>query len=268
MLKLLLYGYTTGVRSSRAIEKRCTEGVELRFLAANQQPDFRSVARFRKRHREALDDLFLQTLMLCVEAGMVSLDVVALDCSKVRANASRRKAGSYGRMAETEQRLTDEVADMMADAEAADAADDAHYGPDGRHEDLAGEMARRETRLAKIRRAKADLEDDARRNAAADAARKAWHRGRTNKPDPDGDGPGTEPAPDPSGHDSGGGLSPNSPDGTGGQAPTDDGGLGREERVHTAANDAADAATPEAKAQRNFTDPDRQDDETSEGSFH
>ncbi|MGB3673879.1 MAG: transposase, partial [Candidatus Nanopelagicales bacterium] len=135
MVKVLVFGYTTGVRSSRAIERHCHESVAFRFLAANQQPDFRSVARFRERHLEALEELFNQTLMLCVEAGMVSLGEVALDGSKVRANASRRKAGSYGRMGDTEARLADEVADMMADAEATDAAEDEKYGSDGRHED-------------------------------------------------------------------------------------------------------------------------------------
>ena len=282
MVKVLVFGYTTGVRSSRAIERHCHESVAFRFLAANQQPDFRSVARFRERHLEALEELFNQILMLCVEAGMVALGEVALDGSKVRANASRRKAGSYGRMGDTEARLADEVADMMADAEATDAAEDEKYGSDGRHEDLPGELARRETRLAKIHQAKMDLEADARRTAGADAARKAWHRGRTNNPGPTQDGgtaTGTRPAkgPRPSGSGPAGGdghePSNSEPsDQPEGPAPTPDagggGGLAREDLVHQAADDAAGTATPETKAQRNFTDPDARIMKTSDGSFH
>ena len=175
MLKLLIYGYTTGVRSSRGIEKRCHDDVAFRFLAANQAPDFRSVARFRRRHLAALDALFLEILKMCQQAGMVKLGRVGLDGSKVRANASRHKAMSYKRMTEREADLQAEVDDLLADAEATDAAEDDKFGPDGRDDDLGAEMARRESRLAKIRRAKADLEADAARRAAADAARKSWH---------------------------------------------------------------------------------------------
>ena len=132
MLKLLLYGYTTGVRSSRGIEKRCHDDVAFRFLAANQAPDFRSVARFRRRHLDALGALFVQVLELCRAAEMVRLGRVALDGSKVRANASRRKAMSYKRMGETEAALQGEVDEMMADAEATDTAEDERFGPDGR----------------------------------------------------------------------------------------------------------------------------------------
>ena len=173
MLKLVLYGYTTGVRSSRKIEKCCHDDVAFRFLAANQAPDFRSIARFRRRHLEALAGLFVEVLALCQQAGMVKLGRVALDGSKVRANASRRKAMSYKRMTEREAKLQAEVDDLLADAEATDAGEDERFGPDGRDDDLEGEMARRESRLAKIRRAKRDLEADAKRRAAADAARMA-----------------------------------------------------------------------------------------------
>lgn len=105
MLKLLVYGYVTGVRSSRAIERRCADDVAFRFLAANAAPDYRSVARFRRRHLDALEGLFLQALGLCQAAGMVRLGRVALDGTKVRANASRRKAMSYERMTEREAAL-------------------------------------------------------------------------------------------------------------------------------------------------------------------
>jgi len=173
MLKLVIYGYVSGVRSSRAIERRCHDDVAFRFLAANTAPDFRSVARFRRRHLTALKGLFAQVLGLCEKAGMVRLGRVALDGTKVRANASRRKAMSYGRMTEREAQLAAEIDAMMAEAEAADVADDERLGADGRDDDLPAELARRETRLAKIRAAKADLEAEAAARAAAKAAAKA-----------------------------------------------------------------------------------------------
>lgn len=230
MLKILLYGYTTGVRSSRKIEAHCHDDVAFRFLAANQAPDFRSVARFRRRHLDALEALFMEVLELCQAAGMVKLGRVALDGSKVRANASRRKAMSYKRMTEREAHLQAEVDKMMADAEATDTAEDERFGPDGRDDDLEGEMARRTSRLAKIRRAKADLEADAARRAAADAARKAWHRTARHSEE------GTADA--------------------------------RQHATEEAAEEAAREARPDDKAQRNFTDPDARIMKTSDGSFH
>lgn len=229
MLKLLIYGYTTGVRSSRKIEKACHDDVAFRFLAANQAPDFRSVARFRRRHLTALDALFLEILKLCQQAGMVKLGRVALDGSKVRANASRRKAMSYKRMTEREADLQREVDDLLADAETTDVAEDEQFGPEGRDDDLDAEMARRTSRLAKIRRAKADLEADAARRAAADAARRAWHK------------------------------TAGQPDATAGQ---------RVEDTAAAAERAAGEATVPDKAQRNFTDPDSRIMKTSDGGFH
>lgn len=179
MVKVLLYGYTTGVRSSRKIELRCHEDVAFRLLAANAAPDFRSVARFRKRHLAALEALFLQVLTLCREAGMVKMGRVALDGTKIRANASRHKAMSYARMSESEARLAAEVAAMMGEAERIDAEEDTAHGADNRGDDLQGEMARRSSRLAKIRKAKADLEAHAKEQAAAKARDKAMKAGRT-----------------------------------------------------------------------------------------
>jgi transposase len=240
MLKILIYGYTTGVRSSRKIEKRCGDDVAFRFLAANAAPDFRSVARFRRRHLDALKALFIEVLGLCREAGMVRLGRVALDGSKVRANASRRKAMSYKRMTEREADLTAQVDAMMTDAEASDVAEDERFGPDGRDDDLAGEMARRESRLAKIRRAKADLEADAARRAGAEAARRSWHRSARHHPDPD---PDTD-------------------------TDTEAEAEARGDAAARAAEEAAARAWPEDKAQRNFTDPDARIMKTSDGSFH
>jgi transposase len=230
MLKLLIYGYTTGVRSSRAIERRCHDDVAFRFLAANAAPDHRTIARFRRRHLDALKGLFVEVLKLCGAAGMVRLGRVALDGSKVRANASRRKAMSYKRMTEREADLVREVDEMMADAEATDTAEDERFGPDGRDDDLTGELGRRESRLAKIRAAKADLEADAARRSGADAARRSWHRSARRGDEGDGDG--------------------------------------RAASAAEAATEAAARATPDDKAQRNFTDPDARIMKTSDGSFH
>lgn len=177
MVKLLVYGYVTGIRSSRGIEKACHDDVAFRFLAANVAPDHRSVARFRRRHLDALKGLFLESLLLCRQAGMVRMGRVALDGSKVRANASRRKAMSYKRMTEREADLARQIDDILAEAEATDVAEDERFGPDGRDDDLPGELARRESRLAKIRKAKADLEAEAAERAAAKAEARARRRG-------------------------------------------------------------------------------------------
>lgn len=181
MVRLLIYGYTTGVRSSRAIEKACTDIVAFRWLAAGSAPDYRAIARFRRRHLSALGHLFLQALALCQAAGMVKLGRVALDGTKVRANASRRKAMSYARLTEKEKILADEVSALLADAEATDKGEDARYGKDKRAEELPAELARRESRLATLRGAKKALEAD----AAAAAADKAAAKARENGADDD-----------------------------------------------------------------------------------
>ncbi|WP_425460981.1 IS1182 family transposase [Leekyejoonella antrihumi] len=170
MVRILLYGYTTGVRSSRKIEAACVDVVAFRWLAAGTVPDFRSVARFRKRHLSALGHLFVQALALCQAAGMVSLGRVALDGTKLRANASRRKAMSYARMSEREKILAQEVSDLLGQAEDLDAAEDAAFGKDRRGDELPQELARRESRLVTLREAKAALEQQA-RDRAEDRAR-------------------------------------------------------------------------------------------------
>src|SRR3982751_1980949 len=131
MVRLLVYGYSVGVRSSRAIERKCVDDVAFRFLAADQAPDFRSIARFRRRHLDALADLFVQSLRLAQRLGMVKLGRVALDGTKLHANASRHKAMSYGRLVAKEDKIEAEVAELeatvaglLADAEAVDAAGD------------------------------------------------------------------------------------------------------------------------------------------------
>ena len=177
MVRILLYGYTTGVRSSRQLEAACADVVAFRWLAAGQGPDFRSIARFRKRHLSALGHLFTQALALCQAAGMVTLGRVALDGTKLRANASRRKAMSYARMSEKEKILAEEVSQLLAQAEAIDNSEDARFGKDLRGDELPQELRRRESRLAKIREAKQALEDQARERAEQAVREKAAARG-------------------------------------------------------------------------------------------
>ena len=167
MVKVLLYGYCTGVYSSRRIARQLTDSVAFRFLAAGNQPDFRTVSEFRKRHGPALAGLFQQVLRLCRRAGLVKLGQVAVDGTKIKANASKHKAMSYRRMQEADAALTAEVAELLRRAEAADRDEDARYGPDQRGDELPAELARRESRLAKIREAKAALEAEARTQAQA-----------------------------------------------------------------------------------------------------
>lgn len=169
MTKVLLYAYCTGVFSSRRIERRLHEDVALRLLAANNTPNFRTISEFRRRHLAALDRLFTQVLQLCARAGMVKLGHVALDGTKIDANASKHKAMSYKRLVEAEEKLQREVASLLQRAEAADAAEDAAYG-DRRGDELPEELRFRESRLAKIREAKAALEAEAKAKAAAAAA--------------------------------------------------------------------------------------------------
>lgn len=177
MVRVLLYGYCVGVRSSRELERVCVDVVAFRWLAAQQAPDFRSIARFRKRHLSALGNVFLQALELCRAAGMVSLGQVALDGTKVRANASRRKAMSYARLSEKQKVLADEVSALLADADAIDNAEDARFGKDKRGDELPAELARRESRLVKLAEAKAALEADAAARARKDAEKKAREKG-------------------------------------------------------------------------------------------
>jgi transposase len=173
MVKLLLYAYCTGRPSSRKIERATYHDVAVRVLAADQHPDHDSLASFRQRHLEALACLFVQVLQLCRAAGLVTLGHVALDGTKVKANASKHKAMSYARMQETEQRLAQEVQALLAQAAAVDDAEDATYGQGRRGDELPAELARRESRLAKIREAKAALEHEAKAQAVAAAVEAA-----------------------------------------------------------------------------------------------
>jgi transposase len=219
MVRLLIYGYMTGVRSSRAIEGKCVDDVGFRWLAADQAPDFRSIARFRRRHLDALADLFLQSLRLAQRLGMVRMGRVALDGTKLEANASRHKAMSHGRLVAKEEQVEAEIAELeatvaalLSDAEATDVAEDARYGVDGTDTDLPAELDRREKRLARLQAARAQIEAEAATKARQHAQDKERRRqDRTGEDD--------------------------------------------EQKVTDAGQTAADTARPKPKAQANFTDP-------------
>jgi transposase len=201
MVKLLVYGYATGTPSSRKLERATYRDVAVRMLCADQHPDYRSIARFRRRHLEALAELFVQALRLCKEAGLVKLGTLALDGTKLRANASRHKAMSYERMAKAEGEIAAEIeamrataAELLEGAEAIDQAEDERYGPDRRGDELPDELARRESRLAKIREAKAALEaQEAQRERARHAQADAEGR-KLRKPHPDDEPPQPKPS--------------------------------------------------------------------------
>ncbi len=216
MVRVLLYGYSTGTFSSRKIQAKTFEDVAFRFLTADEHPDHSTLAEFRKRHLQALAGLFTQALQLCQKAGLVKLGHVAIDGTKLQGNASKHKAMSYGRMAEAEKKLKDEIDALLKRAEAEDAAEDAKFGKGRSGDDLPAELARRESRLAKLQEAKQALEAEARqqaeeKKAAAEAkiAERRAQEARTGK--------------------KAGGHDPKVPD--------------------------PDTATPEAGTQRNFTDP-------------
>ncbi|MFF4796748.1 IS1182 family transposase [Streptomyces sp. NPDC001276] len=231
MVRLLIYGYTTGIRSSRAIERKCADDVAFRFLAADQAPDFRSIARFRRRHLDALADLFTQSLHLAMRLGMVKLGRVAVDGTKLQASASKHKAMSYGRLITKEEQIEAEIAQLeakaaalLADAEATDTAEDQAFGADGKDTDLPAELDRREKRLARLQAARAQIEAEAAERARRHAEEKERRR----------------------------------------QERT---GTSDEQAVTDAGDKAADKARPKPKAQANFTDPTSRIMKNSDGAY-
>jgi hypothetical protein len=156
-----------GLFSSRRIQQRLTEDIAFRVLAAGNAPNFRTISDFRKIHLATLEGLFEQVLKIALEAGAMKLGRVALDGTKMKANASKHKAMSYDRMQEKERQIRAEVRELLAQAAATDAAEDAQYGADQRGDELPQELQRRETRLKKIREAKRALEERARQKAEA-----------------------------------------------------------------------------------------------------
>jgi transposase len=231
MVRLLICGYTTGVRSSRAIDRKCVDDVAFRFLAADQAPDFRSIARFRRRHLDALAGLFTQSLHLAMKLGMVKMGRVALDGTKLEANASKHKAMSYGRLVDKEEQIEAEIAELeakarglLADAEATDTAEDQRYGVDGKEADLPAELDRREKRLARLQAARAQIEAEAAEKARRHAEDKERRRQQRT-------------------------------------------GTSDEQAVADAGEKAAATARPKPKAQANFTDPDSRIMKNSDGAY-
>jgi transposase len=169
MTALLLHGYASGVYSSRRIAKASVERADFMMIVAGDPPDFRTISDFRKRHLKALAGLFVQVLKVAEKAGLVKLGHVAVDGTKIRANASKHKAISYERMKKREAELAAEVDRWLKAAEAADREEDQLYG-DRRGDELPDWVADKQKRLEKIRQAKAELEAEAR--AAADEERR------------------------------------------------------------------------------------------------
>jgi len=209
MTALLLYSYCCGVYSSRRIAKACRERVDFMSIVALDAPDFRTVAEFRRRHLKALSGLFIQVLHLCERAGLVKLGHVALDGTKIKANASKHKAMSYERMEKRAAELEAEVARWLAVAETTDVAEDKLHGADKSGEEMPDWIADKKRRAERIRKAKAELEAEAK--AAAEAKLKAAAEAQAQREAEGRKKPGRPPAPG--------------------------------------------AITPEAKAQKNFTDP-------------
>lgn len=165
LLTLLLYGYCTGVYSSRKIASRCETDLGFRVLSAGQTPDFRTLSDFRKTHLEAFGALFMEVLRLCREAGLVKMGHLSLDGSKYQANASKHKAMSYGRIEEVEPQLEADVRELLRRAQVVDDEEDEEHGANRRGDEIPDELRRRESRLEKLREAKARLEERARKRA-------------------------------------------------------------------------------------------------------
>jgi transposase len=170
MTKVLVYGYCVGVFSSRRIERRLVEDIAFRVLAADNQPNFRTISDFRKIHLNTLEGLFEQVLKIALEAGAMKVGRVALDGTKVKANASKHKAMSYDRMLEKEKALKAEVKQLLLQAEVADAEEDVRYGKNRTGDELPAELERRESRIRKIREAKRAVEQRAKAKAEAEGS--------------------------------------------------------------------------------------------------
>jgi len=187
MVKVWLYGYCTGIRSSRRLERALHEDVGFRMLSGNQQPDHWTLSEFRRRHLAALRGLFLQTIRLAQQAGMVKLGQVAIDGTKLKANASKHKAMSYTRMEKEKKRLREEIRQYFEAVETTDQAEDERYGMK-RGDELPDHLKTEEQRLEVIRQAMAQLEEQARQKAAAAQQKRrerAAKQGRTYRPQKD-----------------------------------------------------------------------------------
>jgi transposase len=185
LVTLLLYGYAAGTFSSRRLMARCETDVAFRVIVGEDIPDFRTISDFRKRRLAALEGLFVGVLKLCARAGLVKVGRIALDGSKVKANASRHKAMSYDYMLKEEQRLKKEIESLLAQAAKADQAEDRTYGRDRRGDELPEELTRRQSRLRKIGEAKAALEAEAQDQARAAEAERQQQGKPPSEKDPE-----------------------------------------------------------------------------------
>jgi transposase-like protein DUF772 len=168
MTKLLVYGYCVGVYSSRKIQQRLHEDVAFRVLAAGNEPDLRTISDFRKIHLKTLSGFFEEVLKIVLETGAIKLGRIALDGTKIKANASKHKAMSYDRMTQQEEAIGEQVKELMARAAAADVEEDRQFGEDKGGDELPEELQRRETRLARIREARRVVEERAREKAKSE----------------------------------------------------------------------------------------------------
>lgn len=168
MVKLVVYAYIVGIPSSRRIERKTYEDLAFRALTCDQHPDHDTISGFRKQHLQALSELFVQVLAVCQEAGLTKLGHVALDGTKIKANASKHKAMSYGRMGGKEEELQAQVHELLREAEQEDDKDDSRYGQGNRGDELPDELRFKQSRLDTIRRAKQALEAQALDTAMAE----------------------------------------------------------------------------------------------------
>ncbi len=225
MTVLLLYAYSQGVASSRQIERRCQEDLAFMYLTADAAPDHDTICAFRRAHLAAFTTLFLETLRLAQEAGVGTLGRIALDGTKIRANASKHKAMSYARMPERQAALQAEIERLLAEAEALDRAEDAQYGRGRRGDELPAELRDPATRQQRLREAKARLEAERKRELATQKQAQVAKIAQAQQT------------------------------------------LEAEAREQAQAEGKAtpDAAQPDPKAQRNFTDPESRIMKTADG---
>ena len=181
LTRLLLYGYSIGVTSSRAIEKATYDNVAFRYLAADQHPDHDTIASFRQEHLEELAGLFLQALRLCEKAGLVKLGNVAIDGTKILANASTRRSVTHQKLRAQEQYWETAIEQLLAEAQRTDEQEDQRFGKGQPADPLPAELASAQSRLERIRRAKAELEKEAQQELEAAKVNHISKRGRPTK---------------------------------------------------------------------------------------
>lgn len=173
MTALLLYGYSTGVYSSRKLEKATHEDIPFRVLCAGNHPDHTRISEFRRKHLKELREIFVQVLQICERMGLVELGDLALDGTKVQASASKHKAMSYERMLQQEEKLQEEIDELLEQAEEIDQQEDDEYGRANRGDELPEELQRREQRLERLQEAKQQLEEEAREARAKELEEQA-----------------------------------------------------------------------------------------------